>query len=105
MFLSIVSNDTLICYGDTFQIRVDTSLVTGPKPLSYTWDISSGLDDTTIAEPFAFPTDTTLYTILVEDTNGCQALDSINIEVSPEMSISLDDDTLICFGVTFDRLW
>ena len=51
---------------------------------SYRWTPATGLDVATIANPLASPSATTLYTVTFTDANGCQATNSVEVQVKCE---------------------
>lgn len=53
----------------------------------YQWSPVLGLDDNGIMRPKANPEDSTLYTLLVTDKNGCQSSDSMRINVKPDYKL------------------
>jgi gliding motility-associated-like protein len=53
-------------------------LVTG-NIATYQWSPAAGLSSTTIPNPIASPVKTTLYTLVVTSTEGCQGADAINV--------------------------
>lgn len=58
--------DTIeICIGDTTQLEINVTGGTGSY--TYDWSPSIGLSDTTIANPYASPDTTNIYTIIVSD--------------------------------------
>lgn len=68
---------------------------------SYQWFPAEGLSDAGIADPVATPDETTLYTVLVTDANGCQANDHMQLTVHsvPEILASAGND-ILCLGDT-----
>ncbi|MBI3142786.1 MAG: gliding motility-associated C-terminal domain-containing protein [Bacteroidetes bacterium] len=67
--------NSLICYGDTLQI--------GAAPMSnveYAWSPPLGLSSWRKANPLAFPTKTTLYTV-VRYTTYCEVFDSVKLTI------------------------
>ena len=95
------SNDTMICQG-TASIWANGS--GGAPPLIYNWTPSTGLNSSTIPNPSASPTTTTLYTIEVNDTTGCPSIfDSVKVEVNTAPSISFMSSTFSgCEPLTVD---
>ncbi|MBK7958468.1 MAG: hypothetical protein IPK03_10345 [Bacteroidetes bacterium] len=90
------NNDTTICLGASVQINT-----TGGS--TYVWTPTTGLSSSTIANPVATPTATTMY--IVSSTNGsCSLSDTLNITVvnggslSASVSISPSPGTAICAG-------
>ncbi|MDB4533776.1 gliding motility-associated C-terminal domain-containing protein [Vicingaceae bacterium] len=51
--------------------------------ISYTWTPTLGLSDSTISNPIASPTVTTIYFVNAIDANGCIGIDSIIVTVLP----------------------
>lgn len=91
--LPIVSagvNDT-ICTGDTTSLNASGGI-------QYNWTPSAGLDNPTIANPSAFPTSTTTYTVYVTDGNGCENNASVTIAVNALPIVSAGTNTAICIG-------
>lgn len=85
--------DLWLCSGDSIQLNATGGI-------NYSWTPSSGLSDTTIANPWAFPTDTSNYIVTGTDTNGCSNTDTLQIIVNDEVPIDPGMDTTICFGDT-----
>ncbi|MBN4065707.1 gliding motility-associated C-terminal domain-containing protein [Candidatus Amoebophilus asiaticus] len=65
--------DIVICPGKGVQLNATGGI-------SYTWIPSSGLNDTTIADPVASPQNTTTYTVIASDGN-CINKDTLIITV------------------------
>ena len=85
--------DVDICEGDTIQIGGSP---TGPVGALYSWDNGTFLDDATISNPLAFPTDTTTFIVTVTDTNGCVSTDQIIVNVLPAPNVDAGVDQTIC---------
>ena len=85
--------DTLICPGDSVQLQA-----TGTG--TFIWSPASGLSDPSIAAPLASPSQTTLYTVQLDDGNGCPALDSLLVTVAPPVQAEAGSDVAICQGDT-----
>jgi gliding motility-associated-like protein len=88
--------DAPLCLGDSIVIGGNSS--TGPN-ITYSWSPTAGLSDPTIAQPIAFPTATTTYTLTVDSAGLCPSTDQITITVqdSPVVSINAAPDS-ICSG-------
>lgn len=69
----------------------DTPVIIGPETavdtLTYVWNPAEGLDDATIANPSAFPNQTTSYILTVNNEDGCTALDTVLVEVLTPVNI------------------
>jgi hypothetical protein len=85
-----------ICYGTTEALSA--IVVGGTPPFQYYWTPAAGLSSTSIRNPTAAPTDTTTYTVIVTDANGCQGGSSITINVLPELIANAGTDRHICIG-------
>jgi YD repeat-containing protein len=82
-------SDTSVCEGYSVQLNA-----TGAS--SYLWNTQSTLSDSTIANPFAFPTTNTTYIVTGTDINGCTNSDTINVAVNitPTADFVQSDDTV-----------
>ncbi len=89
---------TSLCFGDSLPIHVsDTSHA------RFQWSSSTGstttLDCDTCADAIAHPAvGKTTYYVLASTGIGCEALDSVMVDVSPQPIISLSSDTTLCLG-------
>lgn len=72
-----LGEDILLGKGNGITLK---GFVSG-KNLTYTWSPTNNLDDATIANPFATPTVTTKYSLIVTTDLGCEGKDTINIVV------------------------
>ncbi len=84
-------SDVWVCSGDSIQLNATGGV-------SYLWTPSLGLNDTTIANPQAFPLDTTDYIVTGFDINGCFSTDTVRVIVDDEVPIEPGVDTTICSG-------
>jgi gliding motility-associated-like protein len=78
-----------LCQGDTAQLNA-----TGGQ--GYTWTPATGLSDPNIADPLAFPASTTTYTVIVTDSLGCSAVDSVTVTVNDPVNAGNDGSTTTC---------
>lgn len=72
----ITSNDTTIVAGSDVLINVGATCAT-----SFNWNPTTDLDDSSILNPIATPNQTTIYYLNITNSNGCQTVDSITINV------------------------
>ena len=87
-----ISDDIDICAGSPTQL-----LATGGT--QYTWWPAIGLNDSTIANPVASPSDTTTYNVEILNPNGCTFMDSIKVSVVANIEpIILFERTGLCEG-------
>lgn len=83
--------DQIVCTGDSVQI--------GPVPTpgsTYSWSPVDGLSDPTAAQPMAFPSALTVYTVTETDSVGCIGGDDVAVSVFPEPIITVSNDTSVC---------
>ncbi|MEO8066987.1 MAG: gliding motility-associated C-terminal domain-containing protein [Flavobacteriales bacterium] len=81
--------DAAICNGDTAQLQA-----TGGD--SYVWAPPATLSDASIPDPLAFPTSSTVYTLIITDSIGCVSTDSVLVNVNTLPSVDAGPDTSIC---------
>ena len=84
-------NDTTICLTDTFRLSPQSDA------LSYRWQPAASLDNANIKNPLARPTGTTTYTVIA-NIGSCQASDAFTVNTVPYPTITVSNDTTICFG-------
>ncbi len=75
----ITSNDTTIVEGSDVMINVGATCAS-----TFNWNPTTDLDDPTILNPIATPLQTTNYALSITNSNGCQTVDSITINVITE---------------------
>lgn len=93
--VGLAFNDTLICTGDRLLLRAS-----GPTPTTtYAWSPPVNLINTSSATPTAFPVTTTKYYVDIT-TDGCFNRDSVLVRVVDHVSLSIQQDTIICSGDT-----
>lgn len=85
-------NDT-ICKGDTTILHASGGS-------AYMWLPSEGLNDATLANPMAFPEQTTMYTVTVNAGSTCPGIDSILITVEEIPQLNAGNDVSMCLGDT-----
>ena len=94
-----ITNDTLVsCSGSAVQLNPG-----GDTTLSYNWFPSTGLDNSSIANPLANPTVQTTYTVTVSAinqlgslTDTCTLIRSITVAVPPIVDVQAFGDSLSC---------
>ncbi|GJM33655.1 MAG: hypothetical protein DHS20C18_26560 [Saprospiraceae bacterium] len=106
-----VNSDTIICGGQIVPL-----VAIAPNAVNFQWSPTTFLNDPNIANPQAFPTETTVYTVQVEDADGCINTDSITItviECSWFLSDTIEvgdtltwcDPTLGPIGLMVNQIW
>jgi gliding motility-associated-like protein len=81
--------DTLICTGDTLQLR---AVGIG----TFRWSPAQTLSNPDIADPLAFPTTPTRYRVQLESAPGCATTDSVFVNVKSFVTLEAGNDTTIC---------
>jgi len=76
--LMISANPEEIMGGETAQLNADF-----PEAINYTWTPSDSLSNPNIANPLAFPIQTTTYTVTALLSNGCTRSGAVTIRVIP----------------------
>jgi hypothetical protein len=74
-------SDQIICYGDAyFGSALTTSGGSGTH--SYSWSPSYNISNTSILNPYFYPTTATTYTLIVTDGNGCIETGQFEIDIN-----------------------
>ncbi len=83
------------------SITPDTSILLGQSvPLqatggtNYIWSPVDGLSNATIPNPIAIPSETTTYTVVIMDDNGCSTTESITITVT-DTTCNFQDEIIV----------
>ena len=74
-------NDVTINSGDSVQLGGAPTALGGSPGYSYLWFPAEEMVDGTVANPVAFPSQTTDFTVFAIDTNGCAGTDMVNVTV------------------------
>ncbi|MEL7339812.1 MAG: PKD domain-containing protein, partial [Bacteroidota bacterium] len=83
--------DLTICAEDTIALSA-------PGGVAYQWSPTVSLDNPNVANPNAFPLQTTQYQAIVSDPLGCQDTAFQNVSVNPLPIVSASPDTSVCIG-------
>lgn len=86
--------DQTICNGDTVELG---GIPTGPVGTTFQWSNSGSLDSALIANPKAFPTVMTNYSVTISN-GACEDIDSVNVVVSSPMIVATVDSNVTCNG-------
>ncbi|HIO73111.1 MAG TPA: hypothetical protein EYN38_08440, partial [Flavobacteriales bacterium] len=81
--------DINLCGTDSIQL-----VATGST--SYAWSPGTGLSDSTIANPMAFPSSSTTYIVTGDSTGACEYVDTMTINVVADFALSTSADTIMC---------
>ena len=96
--VSITQNDTSVCLGES--VTLPTVVSGGVAPYSYEWTPSETLSASNTESVTATPTDTTHYIVTVTDQNGCEASDTVtvNVDTIPQMPVLSQTPNVACHG-------
>ncbi len=83
--------DGSICTGSNMQLNASGGN-------TYSWSPATGLTNTSISNPVANPSSTTLYTVGITDANGCTGSGSVTVTVNSLPAIVINPNTSICIG-------
>jgi gliding motility-associated-like protein len=87
--------------GADFAICInDTSSLTATGAIDYLWNITTSMDDNTIANPTIYPTTTTNYEVMGTDALGCVNWDTISVTVNNLPIVDAGIDTSLCINDT-----
>lgn len=87
--LTLPFKDTLICSIDTLALQ---AVGTG----AFTWSPAYNIVNSTSANAFVYPKQTTTYVVSVTDEGGCVNKDSVKINVLDSITVDAGADTSIC---------
>jgi len=97
--VGFTETDTLdikhICEGSSIQIGINENL----SGVTYSWTPNSTLNDTTISNPIATPTTTTMYH-LTASYSSCKEMDQLVVVHDGNIDITAYPDTGVCIGET-----
>ncbi|MDD2634227.1 MAG: PKD domain-containing protein [Bacteroidales bacterium] len=88
-----------ICYG--FSASLSAHATGTNTDVSYSWSPNESLENPNTQFPVASPTETTTYTVTVEDENGCQGTGQVIVIVHPLPIITVSGPSEICAGYEF----
>lgn len=93
-----VNDDKVICPGESVQLEA-----TGGT--DYSWTPATGLSDPNIANPEATPETTTDYTVSIVTDDGCDATETVTVQVLPPApTLSGNNRYVSCSGTPVSLL-
>ncbi len=98
-----MSNDTTLCAGTPVTFYSGATDV-APPPLTYVWTPSTGLCST-CADIYVAPTASTTYTVVVTNSQGCTATDTVRYNAINQITANIFDDSVTCYGGSDGRAW
>ena len=88
----VASGTTTVCAGGQAQLNANGAD-------TYSWSPASTLNDASLANPIASPTNTTIYTV-TGTANNCSSTASVTITTVPGPTINASGNTAICTGAS-----
>ncbi|MFN5416572.1 MAG: YCF48-related protein [Flavobacteriia bacterium] len=93
--LNLGSDLTLNC-GNSYTFSSVYNNYQGTETLNISWSPIAGISDLNSINPIANPTESTNYTLTISTNNGCEAKDSLYINVNP-LTLNIGfDKSIIC---------
>ena len=89
--VSISANNNSICFGDS--ISLSASILNGN---TFSWVPNTSLSSTTILNPMATPTITTIYSLVATNVTGCKDTNDIAITVNALPVVSAGNNVSFC---------
>ncbi|NSW45858.1 MAG: gliding motility-associated C-terminal domain-containing protein [Bacteroidales bacterium] len=86
---AIAGNDTTICSGTSAQLHASGGV-------SYVWFPTTTLNSSTTATPLATPSDTTTYSVVVTNAQGCKDTATVTVNVAKINSINIVSTSVNC---------
>lgn len=77
-------NDVEIELGDSLQLL---PIVTGAVVDTFTWSPAEALNNPFVLEPYTATFESTTYTLVVQDENGCSATGTIRVNIDPNRNV------------------
>ena len=90
--------DTMLCYGINHILGGNPTASGSTGNYNYFWTPGTGLDNSHASNPSLTANSDITYYLKVEDSNRCEAYDSIKVSVNPPSRISLTSEINVCFG-------
>ncbi|MFK7906696.1 MAG: T9SS type A sorting domain-containing protein, partial [Chitinophagales bacterium] len=92
-----ISQGGLICVGESIELFAD-----GGEGATYSWTPAGSLNDPTVANPIANPSEGTVYTVNITDASGCSGSGTIYVPVSfpVEGALVSSEGNQVCEGTT-----
>lgn len=81
--------DLSVCLGDSVQLQAS-------GPGTYSWSPAATLSDANATNPFAFPSVTTTYTLVLTDSVTCSDNDQVTVTVSTPPNAGTNGGTTVC---------
>ncbi|MBK9249746.1 MAG: hypothetical protein IPM69_16935 [Ignavibacteria bacterium] len=90
---AIAGDDYTICLGSSAQLGVSAA-----PGYTYLWSPTDGLNDRSLSNPIATPTNTTTYILQVMSAAGCVDYDTVIVTIGNQVTALVSSDTAVCIG-------
>ena len=89
------ANATITCSNSASGVQIGSAPVAG---LQYSWSPTTGLSSPFIANPFANPTTTTNYSLVVTNASGCSNIGqvTVNVNTTPPLALAGPNVEILC---------
>jgi len=98
VIVTVFSLPVITTSGDINICENSSTNLSASGGVQYQWTPGTGLSNSNISNPVATPAQSTVYTVLVTDANGCQNTDSVLVGINPLPTITTSADDTICLG-------
>lgn len=98
---NIANNDTIICSGSSVTLSGSYAFNGTPfaSPILYNWQPALSLNDNTLANPIATPSQTTTYVLQTSYAGDCITEDQVTVVVNPTpTATATTDNPVFCGG-------
>lgn len=89
--VAMISRDTFVYRGNGVALQASGGV-------QYSWSPATGLSNPTVASPFATPTTTTVYSVVVTAANGCRDTAHVEVQVLVPPTVYAGNDTFVCLN-------
>lgn len=86
-------DDDTLCLGSSIQLGEAAT-----AGYTYQWTPSDGLNDRSLSNPIATPTQTTTYSVQVMTSAGCVNYDTVTLTIANQVTAQISADTAVCIG-------
>ena len=89
------ANATITCSNSASGVQIGSAPVAG---LQYSWSPTTGLSSPFVANPFANPTTTTIYSLVVTNASGCSNIGqvTVNVNTTPPLALTGPNVEILC---------
>jgi hypothetical protein len=89
------ANATITCSNSASGVQIGSAQVAG---LQYSWSPTTGLSSPFVANPFANPTTTTIYSLVVTNATGCSNIGqvTVNVNTTPPLALTGPNVEILC---------